>query len=141
MPVKQISVNLDNVPGKLSEVNDYLEENGINMTALSVADTTDMSLVRFVASDPEKAANVLKSHGYSIQMIDVLAVEVPNHPGGLKAVLKLLKEISVNVNYLYVGLETEEKTILIMGVDKMVEATQILEKNWIQIYDMELYTL
>ena len=141
MPVKQISVNLDNVPGKLSEVNDYLEENGINMIALSVADTTDMSLVRFVASDPEKAANVLKSHGYSIQMIDVLAVEVPNHPGGLKAVLKLLKEISVNVNYLYVGLETEEKTILMIGVDKMVEATQILEKNWIQIYDKELYTL
>ena len=141
MPVKQISVNLDNVPGKLSEVNDYLEENGINMIALSVADTTDMSLVRFVASDPEKAANVLKSHGYSIQMIDVLAVEVPNHPGGLKAVLKLLKEISVNVNYLYVGLETEEKTILIMGVDKMADAVQVLKENWIQIYDEELYSL
>jgi hypothetical protein len=141
VPVKQISVNLDNVPGKLSEVNDYLEENGINIIALSVADTTDMSLIRFVASDPEKAANVLKSHGYSINMIDVLAVEVPNHPGGLKAVLKSLKETSVNVNYLYVGLGTGEKTVLIMGVDKMVEAIQVLKKNWIQIYDEELYTL
>jgi hypothetical protein len=141
VPVKQISVNLDNVPGKLSEVNDYLEENGINIIALSVADTTDMSLIRFVASDPEKAGNVLKSHGYSINMIDVLAVEVPNHPGGLKAVLKPLKEISVNVNYLYVGLGTGEKTVLIMGVDKMVEATQVLKKNWIQIFDEELYSL
>ena len=141
MPVKQISVNLDNVPGKLSEVNDYLEENGINIIALSVADTTDMSLIRFVASDPEKAANVLKSHGYSINMIDVLAVEVPNHPGGLKAVLKSLKETSVNVNYLYMGLGTGEKTVLIMGVDKMVEAIQVLKKKWIQIYDEELYTL
>jgi hypothetical protein len=139
--VKQISVNLENVPGKLSEVNDYLEENGINMIALSVADTTDMSLIRFVASDPEKAANVLKSRGYSVNMIDVLAVEVPNHPGGLKAVLKPLKEISVNVNYLYVGLGTGEKTVLIMGVDKMVEATQVLKKNWIQIFDEELYSL
>jgi hypothetical protein len=139
--VKQISVNLENVPGKLSEVNDYLEENGINMIALSVADTTDMSLIRFVASDPEKTGNVLKSHGYSVNMIDVLAVEVPNHPGGLKAVLKPLKEISVNVNYLYVGLGTGEKTVLIMGVDKMVEATQVLKKNWIQIFDEELYSL
>jgi hypothetical protein len=139
--VKQISVHLENVPGKLSEVNDYLEENGINMIALNVADTTDMSLIRFVASDPEKAANVLKSHGYSVNMIDVLAVEVPNHPGGLKAVLKPLKEISVNVNYLYVGLGTGEKTVLIMGVDKMVEATQVLKKNWIQIFDEELYSL
>jgi hypothetical protein len=139
--VKQISVNLENVPGKLSEVNDYLEENGINMIALNVADTTDMSLIRFVASDPEKAANVLKSRGYSVNMIDVLAVEVPNHPGGLKAVLKPLKEISVNVNYLYVGLGTGEKTVLIMGVDKMVEATQVLKKNWIQIFDEELYSL
>ena len=141
MTVKQISVNIENVPGKLSEVNDYFEENGINIIALSVADTADMSLIRFVASDPEKAANVLKSHGYSINMIDVLAVEVPNHPGGLKAVLKPLKEISVNVNYLYMGLGTGEKTVLIMGVDKMVEAIQVLKKNWIQIYDEELYTL
>jgi len=141
MPVKQISVNLENVPGKLSEMIDYLSENGINIIALSVADTADISAIRFVASDPEKAANVLKSHGYSIKMIDVLAVEVPNHPGGLKAVLKPFKEISVNVNYLYTCLGTGEKTVLIMGVDKMMEAIQVLIKNWVQIYDEELYTL
>ena len=141
MSVKQISVNLENVPGKLSEMNSYLEENGIDMIALSVADAADKSAIRLVASDPEKAANVLKSHGYSVNMMDVLAVEVPNHPGGLKAILKSLKEISVNVNYLYMCLGTGEKMILIMGVDKMVEAIQVLKKNWIQIYDEELYTL
>ena len=101
MSVRQISVNLENIPGKLSEMNDYLEENGIDMIALSVADAADKSVIRFVASDPEKAANVLKSHGYSVNMIDVLAVEAPNHPGSLKAVLKTLKEIFVNINYLY----------------------------------------
>lgn len=141
MPVKQISVSLENVPGKLSEVSDYLGENGINIIALSAADTSDISSIRFIASDPEKAANVLRSHGYSIKITDVLAVEAPNHPGGLNAVLKPLKEISVNVHYLYTCLGTGEKTVLIMGVDKMTEAIQVLSRNWVHLYDEELYTL
>ena len=141
MPVKQISVSLENVPGKLSEMSDFLGENRINIIALSVADTADISSVRFIASDPEKAANVLKSHGYSIKTTEVLAVEAPNHPGGLNAVLRPLKEIAINVNYLYTCLGTGEKTVLIVGVDKMEEAMQVLKKNWVHMYDEELYGL
>lgn len=141
MPVKQISVSLENVPGKLSEMSDYLGENGINIIGISVADTTDISAIRFVASDPEKAVNVLKTHGYSIKITEVLAVEAPNHPGGLNAVLKPLKEISINVNYLYTCLVRGEKTVLIVGVDKMEEAIQVLRKNWVHMYDEELYKL
>jgi hypothetical protein len=141
MPVKQISVSLENVPGKLSEVSDYLGENGINIIALSIADTADISAVRFVANDPEKAINVLRSHGYSIKTTDVLAVEAPNHPGGLNAILKPLKEVSVNVSYLYTCLGAGEKTVLIVGVDKMDEAVQVLRKNWVHMFDEELYTL
>ncbi len=141
MSVKQISVSLENMPGKLSEVSEYLGENGINIIALSIADTADMSAIRFVANDPEKAANVLKTHGYSIRMTDVLAVETPNHPGGLNAVLKPLKEVSVNVNYLYPCLGTGEKTILIVGVDKIEDAIGVLKKNWVHMYDEELYRL
>ena len=120
MPVKQIIVTLDNVPGKLSEVSDYLGENGINIIALSVVDTADVSAVRFVANNPDKAVNILTSHGYVIRMNDVLAVETPNHPGGLNAVLKPLKEVSINVNYLYTCLGTGEKTVLIMGVNYLI---------------------
>ena len=141
MPVRQISVSLENAPGKLSEVSEYLGENGINIIALSVADTADISSVRFVANDPEKAANVLRSHGYSIKITVVLAVETPNHPGGLNAILKPLREVSINVNYLYTCLGTGEKTVLIVGVDKMAEAVQILRKNWVHMYDEELYRL
>jgi hypothetical protein len=141
MPVKQISVSLENVPGKLSEVSDYLGDNGINIIALSVADTADISAVRFVANDPEKAVNVLKSHGYSVKMSEVLAVEAPNHPGGLNAVLRPLKEMKINVNYLYTCLGRGENTVLIVGVDKMEEATQVLKKNWVHMYDQELYTI
>ena len=141
MPVKQIIVTLDNVPGKLSEVSDYLGENGINIIALSVVDTADVSAVRFVANNPDKAVNVLTSHGYVIRMNDVLAVETPNHPGGLNAVLKPLKEVSINVNYLYTCLGTGEKTVLIMGVDKMEEAIRVLKKNWVHMVDEELYRM
>jgi len=141
MPVKQIIVTLDNVPGKLSEVSDYLGENGINIIALSVVDTADVSAVRFVANNPDKAVNVLTSHGYVIRMNDVLAVETPNHPGGLNAVLKPLKEVSINVNYLYTCLGTGEKTVLIMGVDKMEEAVRVLKKNWVHMVDEELYKM
>ena len=139
MPVKQISVSLENVPGKLLEVSDYLGENGINIIALSVADTADISAVRFVASHPDKAVNVLRSRGYSMKITDVLAVETPNHPGGLTAVLKPLKENDINVNYLYTCLGTGEKTVLIVGVNKMEEAVQVLRRNWVHMYDNELY--
>ena len=141
MPVKQISVSLENVPGKLSEVSDELGDNGINIIALSVADTADISAVRFVANDPEKAANVLRSRGYSIKISEVLAVETPNHPGGLNAVLKPLKEFGINVNYLYTCLGTGENTVLIVGVDKMDEAVQVLKKNWVHMHDEELYRM
>lgn len=141
MPVKQISISLENVPGKLSEVSDYLGDNRINIIALSVADTADISAVRFVANDPEKAINVLRSHGYSLKISEVLAVEAPNHPGGLNAVLRPLKEMKINVNYLYTCLGRGENTVLIMGVDKVEEAVQVLKKNWVHMYDEELYTL
>ncbi len=141
MPVKQISVSLENVPGKLSEVSDYLGDNRINIIALSVADTADISAVRFVANDPDKAVNVLRSHGYSVKTTDVLALEAPNHPGGLNAVLRPLKEMKINVLYLYTCLGRGENTVLIVGVDKMEEAIEVLKKNWVHMYDEELYAL
>jgi len=131
MPVKQISVSLENVPGKLSEVSDYLGENGINIIALSIADTADISAVRFVANDPDKAINVLRTHGYSIKTTDVLAVEGSQPPGGLNANSEnLSKRFRLMSVYLYTCLGAGEKTVLIVGVDKMDEAIQVLKKNW-----------
>ncbi len=141
MSVKQISISLENVPGKFSEVIAYLGENGINVIALSVADTADISAVRFVANDPEKAANVLESHGYSVKITDVLAVEAPHHPGGLNAVLKPLKEANININYLYTCLARSENAVLIVGVDNMEEAVRVLRRNWVRMIDEEIYTI
>lgn len=141
MAVRQISLSLDNTPGQFSTVIDFLAEHSINVIALSVADAADVSAVRFVANDPDKAIGVLKSHGYSVKPKEVLAVEAPKHPGGLNAILRPLKAANINVNYLYTCLTRADKTVLIVDVNNMEEAIAVLRKNWVHILDEELYSM
>lgn len=143
MCVKQISVSLDNIPGRLLDVSERLGAEGINIRAISVADTSDVSTVRFVADDPVKTINVLRSHGYSIKETDVIAVEVPDHPGGLRAILKPLREAKINVHYLYpyLGRGQSGQPIIIVGVDQTDRAIQVLNSNWVHTFGDEIYAL
>ena len=143
MCVKQVSISLDNTPGKFLAVSEYLGAEGINIRAISVADTSDISTVRFVTDNPDKTVNVLKSHGYAVKETDVLAVEVPDHPGGLKAVLKPLRDATINVTYLYpfLGRGESGQPIVILGVDKTKEAIEVLQKNWVHTFGKEIYAL
>ena len=143
MCLKQISISLDNSPGQFLAVSEYLGAEGINIRAISVADTSDVSTVRFATDNPEKTANVLKSHGYSVKETEVLAVEVPDHPGGLQAVLKPLKAANINVHYLYpyLGRGESGQPIIIVGVDKTEKALEVLKKNWVHTFGKEIYTL
>jgi hypothetical protein len=143
MCVKQVSISLDNTPGRFLAVSEYLGAEGINIRAISVADTSDISTVRFVTDNPDKTVNVLKSHGYAVKETDVLAVEVPDHPGGLKAVLKPLRDATINVTYLYpfLGRGESGQPIVILGVDKTKEAVDVLQKNWVHTFDKEIYAL
>ena len=143
MCVKQISVSLENVPGKFLDVSQVLGAEGINIRAISVADTSDISTVRFVADNPEKTANVLRSHGYSVKETDVIAVEVPDHPGGLQAILQPLKRADINVLYLYpyLGRGESGQAIVIVGVNKTKEAIEVLKKNWVHTFGKEIYAL
>ena len=143
MCVKQISISLENVPGKFLDVSECLGVEGINIRAISVADTSDISTVRFVSDDPERTANVLRSHGHSVKETDVIAVEVPDHPGGLQAVLKPLNQANINVTYLYpyLGRGESGQPIVILGVDKTDEAVAVLKKNWVHTFGKEIYAL
>ncbi|MBL7165579.1 MAG: amino acid-binding protein [Dehalococcoidales bacterium] len=143
MNVKQISVSLENIPGMFLAVSERLGVEGINIRAISVADTSDISTVRFVTDNPEKTANVLRSHGYPIRETDVIAVEVPDHPGGLQAVLKPLKDSSINVLYFYpyLGRGESGQPVVILGVDKTEEAVKVLKKNWVHTFGEEIYAL
>ena len=143
MCVKQISLSLENLAGKLLDVSQLLGSEGVNIRAVSVADTAEISTIRFVADDPEKAINVLKGHGYSVQVTDVLAVEVPDHPGGLRAILKPLKRANINVLHLYpyLGRGESGQPIIILGVSKTKEAKEVLLKNWVRTFGEDLYAL
>jgi hypothetical protein len=143
MSVRQISVTLENVPGKFLGVSECLGREGINIRAISVADTSGFSTVRFVTDNPEKTTNVLKSNGYSVMETDVIAVEVPDHPGGLQAVLKPLREAKINVHYFYTYLGKGEsgQPVVIIGVDKTKEAVEALKKNWVHTFGKEIYSL
>jgi hypothetical protein len=143
MAVKQIAINLENKPGQFLVVSEHLGKEGVNIRAISVADTSDISKVRFVTDNPEKTVNVLKSKGYSIEETDVIAVEVPDHPGGLQAVLKPIYNTNINVLYFYtfLGRGASGQPIVIVGVDKIDEAVKALEKNWIHTFGNEIYSL
>ena len=143
MCVIQISVSMENMPGTFLRVSEYLGEQGVNIRGLSVADVSDICSVRFIVDTPEKASNVLRSHGYSIRETDVIAVEVPDHPGGLQAVLRPLKAANINVLYLYpyLGRGESGQPIIIVGVDKTEEAIKVLKRNWVHIFGKELYSL
>ncbi|MBP8625816.1 MAG: ACT domain-containing protein [Syntrophorhabdales bacterium] len=142
MIIKQLSVSLENIPGALSRLSELLGREGVNIRAISVADTSDISTVRFVVDDPEKAKNIMKTNGYSPRETDVLAVETPDHPGGLNAVLKPLKNAGINVHYLYPHLgRLGGNAIVILGVDKTGDAQKVLQQNWVRTLGKEVYSI
>ena len=143
MAIKQISITLENLPGTLLDVSERLGVEGINIRAISVAETQDTADVRFVSDNPVKTINVLRSIGLTVVERDVIAVEVPDHPGGLVAVLKPLKAAKINVLYLYpyLGRGESGQAIVILAVDKTKEAVSVLKKNWVRTFGPEIYAL
>ncbi|MCX5851164.1 MAG: amino acid-binding protein [Deltaproteobacteria bacterium] len=137
--VKQIDHSLKNEPGTLSSVSDLLGTNGINIIAFYFTAQGKEGKLHFVANDPEKAINVMKTAGYAIDVKDVIACVVPHHPGGLNAVLKPLKKATINVDYIYPCIGTGEITVLILGVEPVEQALKVLKNNWIRILGSELY--
>ena len=142
MVITQISISLENVPGALSHVSEILGREGVNIRAISVADTSDISTVRFVVDDPEKAKNILKGNGFNPRETGVLAVETPDHPGGLNAVLKPLRAAGINVHYLYPHLgRVSGNAIVILGVDRTEDAQKVLTQNWVKTLGKEVYSI
>jgi hypothetical protein len=137
--VKQINLLLKNKPGTLSGVSDLLGANGINIIAFYVSTEKDEGKLHFFANDPDKAINVLKTAGYSLEVRDVIACETPHHPGGLNAVLKPLKAANINVDYIYPCIGTGDITVLILGVGPVKQALKVMEENWIRVLDEDLY--
>lgn len=140
---KQISVFLENKAGRLSHVTRVLGEAGINIRALSIADTSDFGILRIIVSDPEKAYRILKDASFTVSETEVIAVQVPDSPGGLATVLEQMSEANLNIEYLYAFLgTTENDALVIFKVEDFERARQTFQEKGIRFLDeQQLYQL
>ena len=143
MRVEQIAVFLENKSGRLAEITAILAENGINIRALSVADTADFGILRLIVDKVELAEKVLRANGFTVGKTNVIAVEVPDRTGGLATVLKSIKEANLNVEYMYAFVnKTGENAVLIFRFEDMDRAIESLLKDGFTILkSQEIYNL
>ena len=99
--VHQISVFLENRTGQFAEITAILAENGIDLRAISIAETADYGILRLIVDDAQKATAILNRHGYLLSMTPVLVIAVPDRPGGIAPVLATLAEGSIGIEYMY----------------------------------------
>ncbi len=138
--IDQLSVFLENKKGHLASACRVLADAGVNMTALTIAETSDFGLVRIICDDPEKAKEALDEGGYRSTITKVCAVEVPNYPGGLAKLLELLDEQGVNLEYGYCFSSMGEHAVDVLKIanrDRMNEAAEALEKAGFKLLDSE----
>ena len=138
MHIKQISVFIENTPGKLAEFTDLLGKEKIDLVSLSIADTTHFGILRTIVADYERAMEVISKAGYTVKLTDVLAAAVPDEPGGLSKVLHLLCQADIAIEYLYSFVRNAGKNALIVfRVMELEKATEVLEKKGIQLLTQE----
>lgn len=136
MKVEQISVFLENKSGRLSEVTRALGEAGVNIRALSVADTSDFGILRIIVNDNDRAVQALRSKNFTVSKTEVVAVEVPDKPGGLGRILATLEKAQINVEYMYAFLErSSNNAVIIFRFDETDKAIQALSSNGVKILE------
>lgn len=130
MKVKQISVFLENKSGRLAQVTRALGDNQINIRALSIADTTDFGILRLIVDKPEEANSILWAEGFMVSETAVIAVEVPDRPGGLADILATLGQAGINIEYLYAFIgQSSDKAQVIFRVDDSDKAISVLQEK------------
>ncbi len=141
MKVEQISVFIENKSGRLAEVSGVLGEANVNIRALSLADTSDFGILRLIVDDSEKALGVLRERHFTVNKTEVIGVEVPDSPGGLSSILKILDKNQINVEYMYAFVERcGTNAVIIFRFDNVDQAIRVLLKNGVNILDGEKIT-
>ena len=134
MRISQISVFLENEAGRLANVAKILGGAEVNIRALSIADTADFGFLFIVAAAPERAAAVLRGAGLTVSLTDVIAVEMPDRPGGLAQVLDALADARVNIEYMYAFVtQSAEGAVVVFRVDQLDEAIGALTARGLRL--------
>lgn len=143
MRVEQISIFLENKAGRLAEVTTIIADAGINIRALAMADTSDFGVLRLIVNDNKRAEETLKNHGFTVGITEVVAVEVPDQPGGLQNILAILHRAGLNVEYMYAFVQQSgNNAVMIFRFDHIDTAVKILEENSVIVIDgSRLYSM
>lgn len=136
MRVEQISIFLENKTGRIAEVTSVLAEAGINIRALSLADTSDFGVLRLIVDNTEKAESTLKEKGFTVGKTSVIAVAVEDAPGGLNRIMQILTKENVNVEYMYTLVHPKTDTaVMVFRFDNLEAAAEILRKNGVTVFE------
>jgi len=130
MLIKQISVFVENKQGRLHMLTEVLAKEGIDLKAMTIADTTDFGIMRCIVADPEKTLKVIQANNFTATITEVIAVEVPDVPGGLSTILKLLDDSGISVEYLYSFVRKhKDNALIIFRVEDPAKAVTILKSK------------
>lgn len=143
MLIKQISIFVENKPGRLSAITKLLSDNEIDIRALSVADTKDFGILRLIVNNPDKACEVLKEADCTVSLTNVIAIGIHDKPGGLAVAMECLYAANISVEYMYAFIsKSEDQAYVILRVENNDKAVEALKENNFtilkaeEVYDM-----
>lgn len=143
MLIKQISIFVENKPGRLNSITKLLKDNDIDIRALSIADTKDFGILRLIVNKPELACEVLKGADCTVSITNVIAIGINDEPGGLADAMDCLYRANISVEYMYAFItKTSDQAYVILRVennDKALEALQ--DENFTILTGKEVYEM
>lgn len=138
MPINQISIFIENRPGRLYAITKALSDNNIDIRALSLADTTNFGILRLIVNDPERAETVLREKGFTVSISKVLAVQVDDEPGGLHSIMGKLHEQSIGVEYAYAFITRKaDSAFVVLRVEDNEKTAQYLKSCGVKIVEAD----
>jgi len=132
--IKQISVFVENKPGRLLDVIEVLGNSNIDIKAISLADSSDFGIVRLICENPESAYEVITNSGFTASLTEVLAIAISDKPGSLAKVLRVLKESDINIEYMYgFSAKMKDHAVMIIKVSNLEETIKCCISNNVQV--------
>jgi hypothetical protein len=114
LKIKQLSIFLENKKGRMKKALNVLENNDINIRAMSIADVSDFGILRLIVPVPDKAKELLEENNFLVKIGDVIAVEMTDKPGGLNTILRILDDSNINLDYLYAFVDEKEERAIVL---------------------------
>lgn len=136
MPIKQISIFVENKPGRLALITSIIARHNIDIRALSIADTTDYGILRLIVNNPDNAVSALKDEGMTVSATEVLGIAIPDVPGGFASAIRALSDADISVEYAYAFISPEKgSAYVIIRVEDIEAASKVLLGSGIKLIE------